>query len=236
MNALDPANIAYLKALDDAYSPLVSRLRWRMLGAFGATDMGRNLVQNWQADHPLPLEVRFDDMNDIMILLARPDELPAKHRPTAAWRAVNLWEYIRELAALTKQIGLSGPRVWRSPNGAPMPVWIDWVRLMHAYLRHPGTGDESRAQWLNESENTSESRPLLLPWDKARLRGRGRPRSVEEEPLSVLASCVGRALADPNWTSVATFANETFKVNFTGGVLKILCGRLAARMDVFKKL
>jgi hypothetical protein len=236
MNAASPENIAHLEALDDAYSPLVSRLRWRVLSEFGATDVGRNLVQSWRERFTRELSLRYNDINDIMILLGHPDELPVKHRPPAAWRDVNLWGYIRELAALTRQIGLSGPRIWRSTSGKPRPVWIDWIPLMHSYLRHPQSGDESRAEWLNETNDTSESPPLQLPWAKAPLHRRGRPRSREEEPLSVLAACVGRALADPNWTSIATFAHETFNVDFTGGVLKIRCGRLAERMDVFKKL
>lgn len=231
-----PRRIAYLQALDDAHSPLVSRLRWRVLNAFGETDVGANLASSLRTGFPLALTLPYGEINDTMILLDRPDELSRRQRPPETWRNMDLWAYTRELTALTTRIGLSGPRAWSSTSGEPSPIWIDWVPLMHAYLRHSGTDDESRDSWLRETVDTSVTADRHLPWADAPLRGRGRPRSDDEALLSVLAACVGRALADPNWTSIATFAHETFNVDFTGGVLKIRCGRLAERMDVFKKL
>ncbi len=206
------------------------------MSAFGETDVGRNLVRFWRARFPVALTLPYDKIYDAISLLERADELPLSQRPPAAWRNADLWEYTRELMALTKRTGFSGPRCWRSTSGEPMPVWIDWVPPMHAFLRHPGADAKSRARRLSETVDTSEGTNFQFPWPNAPSRGRGRPRSDDEERLSVFAACVGRALADPNWTSIATFAHETFNIDFTGGVLKIRCSRVAERMDVFKKL
>ena len=205
------ASFAYLRHLDDAYSALVSGLRWRVLKEFGETALGRSLVGPLRERFPLALTLPYDQINDTMILLDRADELPLNQRPPAPWRNVNLWQYTRELMALTKRIGLSGPRAWSSTSGEPRPVWIDWSPLLHAYLRHPGTDDESRSRWLNETDDTSESANFQLPWSDAPLRGRGRPRSSDEVLLSVFADCVGLALADQKWTSIAGFANGALK-------------------------
>lgn len=229
------ASFKYLRELDDASSPLVWQLRWRVLKEFGGTSVGRSLVDPLRARFPLALTLRHAQINDTMILLDRADELSPSQRPPALWRNANLSEYTRQLMAMTTHIGLSGPRVWHSNSGEPIPIWIDWVPLMHAYLRYPDPDDESRTRWLDETVDPSESASFpLLPWPGASRRGRGRPRSGDEARLSVFADCVGRALADPNWTAIAGFANAALKRELTGGVVKINCRRLAKRVGAFK--
>jgi hypothetical protein len=228
---------AYRRALADAESPLVSRLRWRALNALGETAVGRSLVGPLRARFPLALTLPYGEINDTIRLLDGAAELPRRQRPPASWRNANLWEYTRALMAFTTRIGLSGPRVWRSTSGEPRPVCIDWVALMHAYLRHPGADDESRARWLNESVDTSVTADVKLPWGDAPVLGRGRPRSDDEASLSVFAACVGRALVDDaSWTSIAIFANGALKRELTGGEVQINCRRVAKRIGVFKKL
>src|SRR5439155_20159271 len=95
------AHFKYLCELDDASLPLLCRLRWRVLSAFGGTNVGQSLLDPLRTRFPLALTIRHDEINDTMILLDRADELCRSQRPPAAWRDASLWEYTRDLMATT---------------------------------------------------------------------------------------------------------------------------------------
>lgn len=232
------AAIAYVRNSRDADAPLLWRLRWSVLRAYGESVSGQAVLDSLRVRCPLVLTLREDQFNDVIRLLAEPFEWPRRLRPRGEWRDahVDLDEYKRELAATTSRIGLSGPRSWSSTSGEPPPVWIDWPPLMHAYLRHGGRGDEGRDCWLKEIAAPPMDEDPLLPWLDQLPRGAGRPRSVDEPRLRVFATCIGRALAGDEWPAITFWANEQLGAETTVGALQIYCRRLAKRLDVFRQL
>lgn len=197
----------YAIRVRESETPYRHILRWvvfRCLDKYSAEF--RRSIDGLKATNTLLLSLTFHRVGGLVGDLADAEQFPKRWRLKKEWREARPHDYQQALWDVCRQFNLMEPLGsggWRSGDGKPKPVRVDWGELLHCYLRHPASSDDFLSELISSGPTFAS-----LPWLSRQPRRPGRPDPENPSQRDVAeASLVARRLAGSSWGELAEISS-----------------------------